>query len=271
MNEGNVTHNESSIFIPYSIFGGSYTIMGVIIFICYRFDRTNVKQLRAETFELSINPHRIRFEWFIVILLSIYIVLDVSIESCMSQMLSVFVVNNTNLNFDKSSASYLIALFWGMYTTGRLIAIALSFKVKPIYILIGSQMIAFCGAAILTTLGSQNTIGVWIGTAVVGFGLAPLYGTSCAWAVRYIQLKYVHMSMVLVASCIGQMSPPFIVGPWAEKSNYVFTYVVAGLIISQTINMIVMYAYSRGKQEIYQNDIQDGLIENVGGDSDDRD
>lgn len=257
----------SQISIPYGLFGGAYSFMGLVILFFFFIDRTVLRQHPPPAVDETLNEADVtKFEWSVISLLSAFIIVCVTFESIMSTMLALFVSRNTDLNMDKYDGNHLLALYWATYTTGRIVSIFVSYKVKPDAILIAAQGITSLGAAVLLLLVVPATAGrgvIWLATGVLGFGLAPLYPTAFTWAVRYIHLKYVHVSVILVASCTGGMLPTYLVAPWIDSSNTAMPWVSAACAVLLVGILVLMLFTTKNRRPIYEDDEDRNLVVHV--------
>ena len=228
----------------------SYGLVGAVMLVLYFFDTSNVtQQTPAEDQDKKAQKSKAFFEVKIVAHLILFILILVAVENQICQMLSVYAVTNSDLHFDEHLGSYLLADYWASFTIGRVVAIVMAFKLMPYTILVTSNLICVVGTTILLVFGMTQDWSVWASIGILGFGLAPCYGAAMSWAVRYVKLRYVHMTLVLVASCAGQMIPPLTVGWKIADNPRVFVYAIAGFMLVHTINVSLMYVSTRGVNE----------------------
>lgn len=235
--------------VPFAIFGTSYALVGVVMLVLYFFDPTNVTQAAPGKEEEKGATNKAFFEVKIVGHLILFILILVAVENQIAQMLGVYSITNKELTFDEHTSAYLLADYWASFTTGRVIAIVMAFKLMPYTILVISNTVCVTGTTILLLFGMSHNWALWLSIGILGFGLAPCYGAAMSWAVRYVKLRYVHMTLVLVASCAGQMIPPLTVGWKIGENPRVFVYAIAGFMIVHTINVSLMYVSTRGASE----------------------
>lgn len=255
----------SHIAIPYGVFGGAYSLMGLVILFFLMIDRTPLRQPDTPEEDHAGYQSTNVFEWTVVGLLSAFIVTYCCFEAVMSNMLALYVTNNPDLNMDKKHGNYLLTFFWATYTTGRVVSIFVSYKLRPSTSLIIAQSIATAGAAVLLLLVFPATAAqatVWIATGIIGFGMGPLYPTAFTWTVRYIQLRYAHMSTALIAACVGGMLPTYIVAPWVENSTTALPGVMAGCAVLLVCILATMLFTTRNRSPIYAKEDQRSLIVN---------
>lgn len=257
------TNGTSHVAIPYGMFGGAYSLMGLIILFFFMIDRTELRQHDAPEENHAEQQSTSRFEWTVVALLSAYVVVDVTFESIMGNMLAVYVNRNPDLAMEKSEGNYLLTLFWAAYTAGRISSMLASIKLKPNTSIIISQTITSIGAVCLFLVAFPATTGratVWLATGICGFGLGPLYPTAFTWTVRYIHLKYAHMSTALIAACTGSFLPTYLVAPWVESSTTAMPAVAAVCALLLVCILSAMLFLTRNRTPIYDQEDQRNLI-----------
>lgn len=253
-------YSDTHIQVPYGLYGGVYSLTGVFMLVLFFFDSTDFNQVPSNTEEVPKERSSF-FEWIVVGHLFVYILVLVGTEMTLAQMLGVYLVNNRNLTFDKHSASFVVADYWASFTSGRVVAILLSFKFLPHTIIVLVQVICVLGALVLFFLSTTYNWAVWLSIGIMGFGLAPSYGAAMAWAVRYVRLRFVHMTLVLIASCIGQSAPPLLVGLSVKANPTIFVYVIAIYMTIHTINVLAMLLSTRNRPVIF--DVKDTASKSV--------
>jgi hypothetical protein len=86
----------------------------------------------------------------------------------------------------RNGAAWLTATFWGFFALGRLIGIPLAAVVPPRRMLFGACTLTVAAAALLVAAGGGQL--VWVGTALLGIGLAPQFATMIAFAERHVAI-----------------------------------------------------------------------------------
>jgi FHS family Na+ dependent glucose MFS transporter 1 len=107
-----------------------------------------------------------------------------------------------------SEASFLVSLFWLMVMVGRVIVIIISRYVLARYILMLTLIIAVAGLVLMIAIPSM----LWIGTIIVGLGLAPIFPTALAFANHNIDLSAKTTSYFYIGGGIGVVIIPWLIG-----------------------------------------------------------
>ena len=105
----------------------------------------------------------------------------------------------------------LTAVFWGAFTVGRLGAVAIAARVRPVVLLIGACVLSST-AGIALVVARGNGAPVWIATVLFAFGLAPQFASMIAFASEHLPLTGSATSWFLAAAAVGALTVPWIIG-----------------------------------------------------------
>lgn len=244
------------------MFGGIYSLMGfVILFFCF-VDRTELRQHCPPVAEHESPASTCKFEWTVVALLSLFVLVDCIFEGAIGNCLTAYVLSYSELNIKKIESLYLLSLFWATYTIGRFSTVFISVFFKPRTILVLFHGVTATGTGILFLLVFPAFAGrttVWIATGIMGFGVSTLYPTGFTWAVRFIHLKYTHMSVLLVAAYTGAFLPTYLVAPFVESSKTVLPSVSLGCVVALICTLFMMLFTTRNRSPIYASEDERNL------------
>jgi FHS family Na+ dependent glucose MFS transporter 1 len=116
---------------------------------------------------------------------------------------------------DDTTAAYLTSAFWGSLTVGRLVAIPIAMRFRPRTILLADLM--GCLASVgLILIWRSSPAAVWLGALGLGFSMASIFPTAFTLAERRIPITGAVSGWFLVASSIGAMSVPWLIGQLFE-------------------------------------------------------
>jgi MFS transporter, FHS family, Na+ dependent glucose transporter 1 len=105
----------------------------------------------------------------------------------------------------------LTAVFWAAFTVGRLGAVALAARVRPVALLVGSCVLSTVAAAGLVVAHGSG-VPVWVATVLFAIGLAPQFASMIAFASEHLPLTGSATSWFLAAAAIGGLTVPWIIG-----------------------------------------------------------
>ncbi|XP_003737772.2 sodium-dependent glucose transporter 1A [Galendromus occidentalis] len=245
----------SYVSIPFGLFGGLYSSVGLVILFLMMIDRTSLRQSSTDEDEQPTDYAETRFEWTVIALLSIYIFFDVIYEGTMSGFIPQFLMYR--FDTDAEQGNYMLSFYSATYTMGRIVTILVSTRLKPGTILIVTHCILTVGSGIMLLLlipAMQTPATMWVSSGVIGVGLSALYPTAFTWAVRYIHLRFAHVSAILVASCLGAMLPPFFVAPQVKTSTTQLPLTGAACAVVQAGLLCLMLYTTKNRVPIFEKD-----------------
>ncbi len=130
-------------------------------------------------------------------------------------------------------AGYLTATFWGALTLGRLLAIPVARRILPQKML----LVDLLGGLISLGLIWIWPAGIWIGTFGLGISLASIFPTLLNLAGKFLGLTGRITGIFFVASSIGSMSLPWLIGQLFEPIGPQVT--IISLLIVLTCAVII--------------------------------
>ena len=150
------------------------------------------------------------------------------------------------------TASYLTAVFWGSFTVGRLLAVWISTRVKPLTIL----CIDFAGCLVsvgLIILFSDSAAILRIGSILLGISFASIFPTFITLAEESIHVTGTITGWFLVGGGVGGMTIPVIIGNAFEKNGpSAMMYIVFVTIIFNLLCLVTFTRTSRKQSPVVQ-------------------
>ncbi|OQR67400.1 sodium-dependent glucose transporter 1A-like [Tropilaelaps mercedesae] len=233
--------SDSRIYIPFALFGALYATAGILMFMSYLVDSSDIRQNEETT--SSYRKVSAQVELIIIIGMCIYVMLGVANEQNYASMISVYVIRS--LGFSKSSGAFLVSVFWGAFTLSRIVATGMSIKMDPMTMFYSSHVLVMLATIALTMFPRTEWV-IWSMSALYAFGLSPFFGNVCAWALQYLFLNHSYMAAITIFVCIGAMMPPIIIGPFIEKYPIALMYsniALSSLMTATAIGFIVLGQY----------------------------
>ena len=89
-------------------------------------------------------------------------------------------------------------IFYGTFAVTRGLAIALSVVATPTMVMWASYGLCLLGSVLLTIFANSTSAILYLGTAVIGIGMASIFGTGFLWMEQIIKIN----SKVILASKI---------------------------------------------------------------------
>jgi fucose permease len=144
----------------------------------------------------------------------------------------------------ETSAAYLVSVFWGALTAGRLLSVPLAAKVRPRSILIGALIGCLVSLCVIL-LGRGSPVSLWGGSIGLGFCMAPIFPTTLSMAERRVQITGKVTSWFFVGSSLGGMVLPWALGPLVEfvgPRSMMWTILADLLLAGGVFGMLIRHA-----------------------------
>ena len=138
---------------------------------------------------------------------------------------------------DATSAAYLTSAFWGALTAGRLVAIPLAARYRPRSILLADLVGCLLSVGILL-LWPGWPAATWLGSLGLGFSMASIFPTAITLAERRVPITGQVTGWFLVASSIGAMFVPWLIGQLFEP---VGPRVAMAIIFADLVAAMIAY------------------------------
>jgi hypothetical protein len=115
-------------------------------------------------------------------------------------------------------ASFMVALFWGCMTGGRLAGAAVLASTTAIDTLLVVQLsVAFISVVFLYTMVHAGTAVLWISTAALGLSLSSIFPMVLSYcSIKGMRLNGAEISRMMVGANLGGMLVPFVMGSFLE-------------------------------------------------------
>ncbi len=116
---------------------------------------------------------------------------------------------------DQAYAAYLTSAYWGALTVGRLLAVPLAARFRPMTLLITD--LAGCVLSVgLMLLWSDSSLALWIGAVGLGASMASIFPTMITFSERRMNLTGKVTSWFFVGASLGAMLVPWLIGQLFE-------------------------------------------------------
>ena len=179
-----------------------------------------------------------RIRYVPVILISFFLFLYVGAEIGFSGWVFTYAVQ-MNLA-DEVSASYLVSVFWGALTAGRLLAVPISGLVKPRYLLFGA--LAGCLISLgIPLLWPTQPLSIWVASVGLGGSMAAIFPTTLALAERRLGATGKVMGWFFGGSGLGGMLLPGTLGQVIESFRPQAMIVAIGLDLLVAVGVLVTF------------------------------
>ncbi len=130
-----------------------------------------------------------------------------------------------------TDAALLTSTFWGSFTLGRLLGVAISTRAKPAVIIFFDLLGTIVSVAIVTLL-PQSSTALWLGTIGAGLCMASIFPAVLAYAGQRLTITARVTGWFLVGGGLGAMFFPWLVGQLIEPIGAsAMTFIVLGSVI----------------------------------------
>lgn len=112
-------------------------------------------------------------------------------------------------------AAYLTSLFWGCFAAGRLASTLLSLRLKPLTMILAGLGGCLASTSVFLAL-PQLTWAAWLGTAVFGFFVGPLFASIFNLAGEAVRISGQVAGIFMVGTSLGMLFLPWLIGQLFE-------------------------------------------------------
>ena len=148
------------------------------------------------------------------------------LEAVSGRFIALFVVKG--LGWRNKYGALITSLYWGSNGVGRVIGIALSTVMKPRNMIM-TDMIITTFATILLWFSPLHYGIPWVGSAILGYGLATMFAATVLWVDDYIEVTGSASGVFLAGASCGSMTAPLLTGILFEDFGHMwFVYIIFG-------------------------------------------
>lgn len=149
---------------------------------------------------------------------------------------------------DEATASYLASAFWSSLTAGRLLAIALSLKVKPRTLLIADLLGALLGLGVIAF--ANDLTGTLVGTILVGASLASVYPTMFSFAGNRLEITGRVAGWFVMGGSLGSMVFPFLAGLLFDKTGPKSLIAMTSIMAATALAILfaILFAFPKARK-----------------------
>lgn len=132
----------------------------------------------------------------------------------------------------KITSAYLTSAFWGFFTLGRLLAIWLSTRLRPITILILDFSGCLASLGMILLFRDSTTI-LWVGSILLGISMASIFPTFLTLSEERMHVTGTMAGWFLVGGGLGGMLFPWMIGQ-------AFVRLGAGAMMTITLITVIL-------------------------------
>jgi hypothetical protein len=143
----------------------------------------------------------------LITLMAVFFLLYVGLEVTYGQLVLAFAVHS-DLQLAQSTGLVIAVVFWGSFAAMRFASIFFSSGFGPITMLLLNFVFCTVGTLLLSIMASRTETALWVGTALLGVGLASVFPTGILWIERYIHVSNKVAAAFVVGASLGEMVCP---------------------------------------------------------------
>ncbi|MFC2031225.1 MFS transporter [Chloroflexota bacterium] len=143
-----------------------------------------------------------------------------------------------------TNAAYLTSAFWGALTLGRLLAIPVSARARPSFILLGDMVGCLISLSIII-LSPDSPEALLVGAIGMGLSMASVFPVIMSLAERRMTVSGLTTGWFFFLASIGAMSLPWIMGQLFERISPLATMVAILIVVLADLGILIaLLAYS---------------------------
>lgn len=143
----------------------------------------------------------------LISLMAVFFLLYVGLEVTYGQLVLAFAVHG-DLQLAQSTGFVIAIVFWGSFAAMRFASIFFSSGFGPITMLLLNFVFCTLGTVLLSTMASHTETALWVGTALLGIGLASVFPTGILWIERYIHVSNKVAAAFVMGASLGEVVCP---------------------------------------------------------------
>ena len=143
-------------------------------------------------------------------LMAVFYLLYVGLEVTYGQLVLAFAIHS-GLHLAQSTGLVIAVVFWGSFAAMRFASIFFSSGFGPMTMLVLNFVFCTVATVLLSAMASHMETALWVGTALLGIGLASVFPTGILWIERYIHVSNKVAAAFVMGASLGEMVCPVVV------------------------------------------------------------
>jgi len=199
----------SKVQFTYLMVGMFEFVMSLIFlgFLCHNPRDAKSKQEEGQGTKKISNK---ALQGLLIGLMSVFYLLYVGLEVTYGQLVVTFAVHG-DLHLAQSTGLMIAVVFWGSFAAMRFASIFFSSGFSPTTMLVLNFVFCSVATVLLSAMASRMETALWVGTALLGIGLASVFPTGILWIERYIHVSNKVAAAFVMGASVGEMACPAVV------------------------------------------------------------
>lgn len=199
----------SKVQFTYLMVGMFEFVMSLIFlgFLCHNPRDAKSKQEEGQGTKKITNK---ALQGLLIGLMAVFYLLYVGLEVTYGQLVVTFAVHG-DLHLAQSTGLMIAVVFWGSFAAMRFASIFFSSGFSPTTMLVLNFVFCSVATVLLSAMASRMETALWVGTALLGIGLASVFPTGILWIERYIHVSNKVAAAFVMGASIGELACPAVV------------------------------------------------------------
>ena len=207
---------------------GIFSIIVSIGYLAFAVKSYKIKDDINESFKI-LGTTKTSYNFVIISLILAFLFLFCGMEFIYGIYIATFSVRS-ELHLSRKIGARITAVFWGSFAAMRFVAIFISMKLNPLRTLLFSFFMSIVGSTLLTIFAETSVVALYIFTAFMGIGMAPIYASSMLWMDQFMTVTNKVGGLMTVAAAVGANAFPLILGQFLESYPMLLMYMQVGLV-----------------------------------------
>lgn len=235
-----------------------YTVIAIIVlhtaffFLFFLCSGTRSSTAERQTSDRKIKAFRPNAKRSFVVLMFSFYLMYVGSEVVFAQFLTTFALESP-LKLATSTANYITTTFWVSFAAARFVAIFVAHFTNPTIMLIFNLCCTAMGSTTLCIAGQTDVSIIYVGSAMVGVGMASTFATGFLWTETHLLVTNRISAAFSVASSMGEMIFPTVTGAFIESKPMSLMYIVLGCTLLMSVVFFGAWHLAKGKGRCFHN------------------
>ncbi|XP_059397075.1 major facilitator superfamily domain-containing protein 4B-like isoform X2 [Carassius carassius] len=126
-------------------------------------------------------------------------------------------------------AAYLNCIFWAAVTAGRLVSIPLSYRFRPVHLLV-MNLTGVTVTLLLLLILYTNRVFLFVGTTLLGLFISSVFPCLVAYTEEILEYRGCATTVLVTTAGMGEMTLQVLVGSLIQKKG-TYSFLVCGFVI----------------------------------------
>ena len=228
-----LTPDDIILYVPYFIIAAASAFVGLLflfMYVKFRVTTDHPSRTTAPVIESNADGNKVevtkiinpRVRMLVIILTSFFLLAYIGFEKTFGVFIPAY-SHHGPLALSKKTGADISALYWGLFTSFRLVAVIMSGLIGTFWILV--MNITNTLIATITVVSIQNSeTAFWFSCALMGIGMSSTWGSMFGWMESQFPLNGRIVSCFSFGACLGSSIFPAVMGYLMSIDNQIFVW-----------------------------------------------